>query len=354
MLIPEIILFNTITAFQTLLAQDYNAATDKTQTALHDMFGQDDNLNNLQLEKFNYLTQAVALFTRTQESPRQFTVNVGYNLNRAMLPTVHILLPQETPGRYNAIGLNEGEIPTEYHPEATPQYETITRARSYRASFDLMVTSDNSSEVLLIYYMIKNMLVYTGDTFELLGLHNYELTGQDVQLDAAYAPPNVFHRSIRLTFDYIDQTKLRNYRDMASRLNFMICSNFAVDNTPKPSGPQQYVSNNYIITINNHIDTGAKGYINLINKLTNVIEVTKQITLTGNDTNLQYTGSLSPANYKVEINLNNFVSDLVVLVNDGVNEQYDSSGTPIEQTYYKMVDLAFVQSNGIYINLYFT
>src|SRR5882757_2605062 len=117
MLIPEVILYNTVKAFFTLLATDYKNATDKTDTIIHDLFAVDNNNNVLQLEKLNYFEQASTLFGRTDEHPRKCIVNIGYNLQRAYLPAVHILLPQETHGRYNSIGLSEGEVETEYHPE---------------------------------------------------------------------------------------------------------------------------------------------------------------------------------------------------------------------------------------------
>lgn len=234
MLIPEVILYNTVKAFQDIVASDYKAASDKTQTILNDLFALDSNANVLKIENFNYLEQAIALFTRTEESPRQFQVNIGYNLNRAMLPTVHIMLPQESPGKYDAIGWDEGDTSTVYHPEANPQYELITRARTYHATFDLMITSDNSSEVLLIYYFIRAMLLYTVNTFELMGMHNYATTGQDIQLDPAYAPPNIFHRTIRIDFDYQSETKIRNYRQMANAINYYVCGSIGLDNTPSP------------------------------------------------------------------------------------------------------------------------
>lgn len=353
MLIPEIILYNTIKSFVQVVKNDYMNATDKTQTILNDLFNVDNNSNVLSLENFNYLEQSIALFTRTQESPREFLVSIGYNLQRAFLPCVHILLPQESPGRYDSIGLSQGEISTEYHPEATPQYEIVTRIITFRATFDLMITSDNSSEVLLIYYFVKTMFPYCVDTLEILGLHNFKFTGQDVQLDREYGPPNIFHRSLRVEFDYQSETKIRNYRQMASALNFQICSNFADDfnkQNPQPS-PQQHVSDNFTINITKTTQAGAVGYIKFTNKLNGNVTNTA-INLTGQSNEFQITADLVPAHYGVEINLMNFVPAVTGDIGDGENLDWyiNSNG---QNSFNNVYDLSKTTSNDIIINLNF-
>lgn len=354
MLIPEIILYNTLKGFVKVIADDYSNASDKTQTILNDLFNVDNNANSLFLENFNYLEQSIALFTRTQESPRQFQVNIGYNLQRAFLPCVHILLPQESPGRYDSIGLSEGEISTEYHPEATQQYEIITRVITYRATFDLMITSDNTSEVLLIYYFIKTMFPYCIDTLELLGLHNFKFTGQDVQLDPAYAPPNIFHRTLRVEFDYQSETKVRHYRQMANALNFILCSNVGIDyaNANQPKQTKQFVSTNYVINITKANQTGIIGYIYFNNQLTKE-QVDVQLDLTGQGNSFQLAANIDPANYIVEINLFNYIPDVIGDIGDGKNLDWIIN-TARQNSFNNFYDLSKTTSNNIIINLNFT
>lgn len=354
MLIPEIILFNTIKAFVQLITQDYANASDKTQTILNDLFNVDNNGNPLQLQNFNYLEQAIALFTRTIEHPRQFQVNIGYNLQRANFPTVHILLPQEVPGRYDSIGLSIGEIDTVYHPEANPQYEQETRVTTYRANFDLMITSDNTSEVLLVYYLLKDMFPFASDTLELLGLHNFKLTGQDVQLDAAYAPANIFHRSLRTEFDYQSETIVRNNRDMANKLNFMICSSIGDDNkgVNNPPPTRQQVSDNFIITVNKTNQTGIVGFVRFINKLDNNQEALIQIDVTGQPNTFEISAGLTPANYKVEVNLTDYLLEIDGVLTDGVHLEFDFNSNG-QNSFYKVFDLVNVGSGDILLTLNF-
>jgi hypothetical protein len=335
-----------------LVAADYAAAGDKTQTILNDLFAVDNNNNTLQLENANYLEQAVALFTRTPEHPRQFTVNIGYNLQRAFFPAVHILLPQETKGRYDSIGLSAGEVNPLYNPQGSPPYEIYTLTKTYRATFDLMITSDNVTDVLLIYYLLKAMFPYVVDTFEILGLHNFELTGMDVQLDAAYAPPNIFHRSLRVEFDYQSQTAVRKTRNFASLFNFLLCSNFGDEANPLTPPNHAMVSNNFAINITKTLLTGIVGYVKFINQLTNEQALTV-IDLTGEPDSFQITADLTPAPYTVEINLQNSYGLVTGSVGDGalILNNFNTGG---QFTYDQFYDMSATTTENLIIDLNFS
>lgn len=358
MLIPEIILYNTLKAFKQVVANDYNNATDKSQTILNDLFGVDNNNIPLQYENFNYLEQAIAVLARTDEHVRKFQVSIGYNLQRAFLPTVHILLPQESPGRYDSIGFGEGEIAPQFNLTSLPQSEIDTRIKSSTATFDLMITSDNTSEVLLLYYFIKAMLLYVGDTFELLGLHNFKTTGMDIQLDDRTAPTNIFHRTLRTEFDYQSEVKIRNIKQFSGILNLTICSNIGFDyaNRENPNStpdPRQQVSDNIEINITKLNQTGNVGYIRLTNKVTGLIGAPIVINLTNQPNNFQLATALTPGNYKVEFNIINLIGDINGDIGDGLNPiaEIDSAG---QFTYYTNIDVKDVKSENIIINLNFS
>ncbi|HSY75969.1 MAG TPA: hypothetical protein VK890_03885, partial [Bacteroidia bacterium] len=303
-----------------MLQTDYAAASDKTETILNDLFAADNNNNPIQWENLNYFEQATALFSRTAEAVRQPQVYIGYNLQRAFLPAVHILLPQETPGRYDSIGLKDNIAPI-YNPNATVPYEMYANVLTYRANFDLLVTSDNATDILLIYYALKAMLAYVVDTFEIFGLHNCKSTGMDVQLDPAYAPPNIFHRTLRLEFDYESQIQIRRPKQFASAMAFAICANIGDENAPPNSTPQVGVmSNNFIINVTKIDQSGVVGYVEFTNKVTGDTALVN-LNLTGQPNNFDISADLTPSNYDIIINLQNFSGNIIGEIDDngGIN-----------------------------------
>jgi hypothetical protein len=222
MLIPEIILYNSINNIIKLVGDNYVAATDKTKTILYDFFGVGDDGQPLKLEKFDYYTNAVALFTRDISNPNQISVNIGYNLQRKDAPTIHIVLPAENKGRYNSLGEGFGEEPSVYNYD--DQEVVHTYATSNISTYNLIITAGNSSMVLVIYYALKNMLTFLTGHFGVSGLKNLEVTGADLQLDPSIAPPDIFHRSLNLSFDYESKVKQRVAAKVVSSLTFNICA----------------------------------------------------------------------------------------------------------------------------------
>lgn len=356
MLIPEIILYNSIKAFLSLLQTDYNAASDKTQTILNDLFAVDNNGTILQLENLNYLEQAVALFARTTQNPRMCAAYVGYNQQRAFLPAVHILMPQEVPGRYGSLGLSAGEVAPIYNPGGTPPYEIVTLTVTYRATFDLLCTSDNTTDVLLIYYMLKSLFPYLSDTFEILGLHNFKTTGMDVQLDPAYAPPNIFHRTMRVEFDYQSQTQIRNAKNFANSLQFLVCSKIGDENTPPPNTPNVILSNNFAINITKTNQSGMVGNVIFTNKSTKTQIAVIPISLTGQGDDFEISGDLVPASYIVEISLQNFSNTVTGVISDGVNfiQEFNTNGQGGAFNFDESFDMSNPRSVNIIIDLAFS
>lgn len=227
MKIPEIILYKALNGIIKLVTDDYNVATDKTKTILNDLFAKDDNGLSLQIENLDYLTQAINLITRTNENSRRLSVNIGYNQAKSNMPTIHIVLPRDMTGRYNAIGHSYGEFDVDYD-QANSQ-EVGTKVNSYRTTFYLLITSDNVSEVLILYYFFKSMLIFVDETFELQGLHNLHMSGEDVQLEQQFGPDSIFHRNLTVEFDYQDEIKVRIAKDFASQLNLIMCSDIPLN-----------------------------------------------------------------------------------------------------------------------------
>ena len=194
---PEIIIYNTLKSILQIVKEDFINAEDEKNTILYNFFGVDFNDNRLIFESFNYFEQAKELFVK-----RSVSVNIGYNLETAPLGCVHILLPNEN-GRDLNIGADENYQPNIVETDSsgksyyTPQYNSV-----YDATYNLMITSENTFQVLLIYNLFKAALVSIYYHLELSGLRLPKISGQDINLQSDLVPTHIFHRSLMLSFIY--------------------------------------------------------------------------------------------------------------------------------------------------------
>jgi hypothetical protein len=208
MLIPEIIIYKSLNSILDMVSTDYTLASDKTHTILYDIFNKDDNGDLMVMGSTdNWYERAVKLFVIDTDKRRNLEVFVGYNLERNNITTIHILLPNETKGKFDAVGLNDqAEIVIN---DLTNKIE-INKSRTKNSVYHLMVTSDNSTEVLITYYYLQALLLMFSDHFELKGLVNMQISGADVIIQQELSTPHIFHRNLSINFDYeyIVKTKI--------------------------------------------------------------------------------------------------------------------------------------------------
>lgn len=226
MLIPEVIIYNNINKFLNLLTQDF-ANYSENCTMLYSMFHTDDNNDRIVYETYDWYNQAKSLLLRNQEKARRIEVSMGYNLQRIAVPTIHILLPTETKGRYNTLGASE-TVPE--ISQTCGDKLTITKYSSNSVTYHLMMTSDNSHEVLIMYYFLKYMFNVLAVHFELLGFQNLNFSGQDINMQMDITAPHIFHRNLSMSFDYENVFKFDYNEDLVNGLNFKVCDDFSVDN----------------------------------------------------------------------------------------------------------------------------
>lgn len=199
MLIPEIIIFDTIKILLDEVTEDFRTSSE-VDSIIYRMFKYDDFKRELKYNDFRYYEQAKSLLLRDVEQARRFEVFQGYNLERAASPCMHILLPSESPSP-KGIGQDLGYV--EFARQQTGDrgyYQVFTD--SMQCSYNLMLTSDNSSEVILIYNFLKAGLNIMTSHMELSGLRNIRLSGQDVTMQDDLVPPHIFHRNLMLSFFY--------------------------------------------------------------------------------------------------------------------------------------------------------
>lgn len=153
--------------------------------------------NNIQ--RYDLFTQAITLLINKSDDPRYLDVNLFFNAKRASIPTIHITLPSESE-RNNAIGVGEGFRDTIFEDSNSSYIKTFNRRFSTR--YNIIITSDNTNEVILLYHLIRNLLISLNAHFNAAGLENPKLGGGDIQINADIIPTNVFVRAISMEFEY--------------------------------------------------------------------------------------------------------------------------------------------------------
>lgn len=225
MLIPEIVLYKTVTAFIAALKKDYDDASDKNKTILADIFKVDDNGNEMSFTyKDDLFKAAVKTFITNDDKVDTLKVFIGYNRERAEVgaPNVHIILPSENKGRMDTLG-NSAHNTT----DGTDVF--IDKSKSKIAVYHLMITSNNIEQVIATYYMLQALFLIFDFHCEQAGMRNLKISGADINFQSDISQ-NVYHRNCTIEFDYEYHIKTRIPQAVINGYNFGFCADLAEDN----------------------------------------------------------------------------------------------------------------------------
>ena len=90
-ILPEIVLYNSLKSILKVVKDDFHN-NQLEDTIIYACFAKDENGNNIQIENFNYLEQAIAIFANRD---REMEISLGYNMQVSGQASIHILLPSE-------------------------------------------------------------------------------------------------------------------------------------------------------------------------------------------------------------------------------------------------------------------
>jgi len=192
--IPEIHIYSILKNILQLIKKDFKDNTDEKNTVLYKIFG------DQRIGDFIYFEQAKDLFLRDLDHPRKINVSLFFNREKSTLPTIHLNLPSETPGPTDSLGMgigNQDNIVNKVEGTVTEVYE-----RSFDSTYNLIITSSNPFETLLLYHTFKALLISVYDSLEFQGLRMPKFGGQDLQLNESLIPNNVMVRTLTLNVFY--------------------------------------------------------------------------------------------------------------------------------------------------------
>lgn len=193
--IPEILLFNIIQSCFDAIKDDWNRHLDEKDTLLYAYFG------NLPVhgKKWNWFEQAKDLFLREEDHPRKIEVEMFFNSERARAPTVHLTLPSEQSSG-DGIGVDIGYQEDRWDDSNLTYQQTSTRM--FESQYHILISSDNTLEVQLIYNFLRGMIISIFTQVELAGLRNPKLSGQDLRLESHLVPEHIFVRGLGIRTEY--------------------------------------------------------------------------------------------------------------------------------------------------------
>jgi len=217
-LLPEIVIYNTLDSIVKLLRNDLveNISNDKA-TILYKILGVDEEGNSIKMNLYEYFKQAKKMVSK----PDNLSINFGYNQKVAQSISMHILLPSEQ-GK-SSIGQDEGYIEKDILDSngikiGTENYFTQT----YDCTYQIMITSNNSSEVNIVYNIIKSMILMLTEHLEIMGIRLPSLSGNDIIMQDNLIPVPLFHKVINLSFTYEHNVPQLVKNEVAKKFYFII------------------------------------------------------------------------------------------------------------------------------------
>jgi len=194
LIIPEVQLCTIIDALLKHIKLDFEAkVVTPEKSLLYNYF------NGIVDHKKDYYKEAVDLFTREADHPRLIETRLAFDAERAKIPTIHITMPSDQTGQ-NSLGIGESGMADYVNyidGEVSVEYE-----RRFDTQYQIVCTSDQHSEVMLMYHLVRAGLISILDTFSLTGLEDPKLSGQELKINPDLMPSHIFMRAIGVSFSY--------------------------------------------------------------------------------------------------------------------------------------------------------
>lgn len=190
--LPEIRLKKIVDSLLSYLRKDLKECISQNKencSYLYLLFHDDYNDNNISV---NY-NEAKNIFLRKEDDPRYLKVFPAFDRRRANLPTIHLVIPQDSENLLQ-LGDSTGEI---YQETFNEKLE-----RSFITQFNLITSSDNINEVLLINYILRSLLIGSIEQLQIFGFINPQFTVQDLNVNQELMPVNAYMKGIIMTATY--------------------------------------------------------------------------------------------------------------------------------------------------------
>jgi hypothetical protein len=195
LIIPEAIILDALEKGLEYIRVDYQENIDSNTEQDSYLYRV---LHGIGIERYDYYNQGKQVFLAEEDDPRRLNVDLAYNMDVSKVPSIYIALSAEQKGQ-NGIGLDEGYRDSFENEDGTI-CSVFTRRKN--TSYNIMITSDNSNEVVMIYHFIDALLTSLTNHLNMKGLENIAVGGQDLQLRGDFVPKHIFMRALTVSLQY--------------------------------------------------------------------------------------------------------------------------------------------------------
>lgn len=150
------------------------------------------------IDDINYRDLAKEIFTRDKKNSRKVTVQLMFSLDKAMIPQISIREPAKSKGQSDAIGGIGEEI-----------YENLDgsfseeRRKSYTSQYELLITSPNRHEVIIIEEVLLGLFTGAQETLSLINpFYNFNFSVKELMMNHDTFAEQLFIKSIGINVSY--------------------------------------------------------------------------------------------------------------------------------------------------------
>lgn len=195
-MIPDIKLFEIVKSCVKALREEHalNGGTPSNTILWHLL----NPTKQADTSKYKWYEQAVEIFiTRDKNHDKYLDTRLFFDRERASIPTLHIMMSGEDKGKDGIggdLGYNDAQV------IGTSQRPVLNKQFAMNAN--IIVTTDNPFETVIIYSVIKAMLISLNTHIQLFGFINPIISGRDIQLSQEVAPAGIYSRAINFHASY--------------------------------------------------------------------------------------------------------------------------------------------------------
>ena len=181
---------------------DYEDKTDKTKSFLYRVLS--DNTS----DGWDFYQNGIEIFVRGDDDKRKLETRLMFDRSRAGLPTIHVREPAKNKGSFDGIGFFDDEIvvneSTGLDNQNQPLPSTIssTARKTFSSQFDIMITSGNSLECVLIQEVLESAILASLDTLTIPFFELVDFTSKELMMSDETERNQLFIKSITLNIQY--------------------------------------------------------------------------------------------------------------------------------------------------------
>lgn len=209
---PEIIIQNAVELILAHIRSDWDNNTDKTKTTLYKLW------NGVKYGRYDMYAEAQSVFLRKKDDPRLIRVRPSFDKEQANIPTIFVNLPSEEGGFADGLGMDQNEVDVTYDDDNLTY--TNNYGRGFSSNYNIVISSENRNEILLIYHTIRALLIPLFNHMMFDGLEVPKLSGRDLQIYSELVPNHIFMRAIGLSISYRVNVDDITAKQMAQSITF--------------------------------------------------------------------------------------------------------------------------------------